>query len=1168
MSKWILFLILIGLSQISFSQSISSDEYSVEFDAAYEEYPNIPRGLLEGVAYAQTRINHRTHDEPGCVGLPVVSGVMGLIEDGQGYFANTLEYVSLYSGFSAENLKLSPAKNIMGYAHAYSLWMSTSHVGTLNFEGHNEILRALSEIPKDDNPVNDFALNSFTYQVFTFMLDPGMQAEYGFPAHPIDLEAIYGENNYEMLTSDRIEIHEDGEILSADGESYAMITKSSEYGPALWNPTPTCNYSSRSGTAISAVTVHTVQGSYYGAISWAQNCISNVSYHYVVRSSDGQVTNMLLEADKGWHVGVHNPYTIGIEHEGWVDDPIWYTEAMYISSADLVRDITESGYGINPLRTFQGPATAGINVLGSCIKIKGHQHYSSGTHTDPGINWDWEHYYQLLNNTPSTSIFTDVSGSLFDSGGDLGNYSDDERELYLIAPPGAIEVTIDFVSFDLEEDWDYMYIYDGSSLDDPLLVTLTGGVLPTSITSSGGSILIEFRSDCATNNAGWEIAWTADLGGPIDITPPVTTVDLSPGWQTADFDVDFTDTDEVGGSGVDKVLYQLIDFDGTEWRANANHGFFSDNFDATIHPEWTSAVGTWGISSSVLEQSDEAENNTNLWADLNQDDYDTYLYHWQANISGAGSNKRAGFHFMCDDPALTNRGNSYFVWLREDDDKVQIYKVVADVFTLEQDIAYTIDADTWYDVKTVYDKPSGKIQVWINDGFVGEWTDASPYTTGNSISMRSGNCNYKTNNLKVYHNRSTTETVTLGAGGDFRYQNSSPSEPAGKIKSMIIDGAKNISGIADVLVDIDWTIPNDFSGINDGLGADIDVTYITTELSGNWLPVDDPHSGLQLYRYAIGTTPGGNDVVDWTDNYLDTTFTESGLTLSIGTTYYVSVYSINEAGLIGNTMSSDGVLVDTPTGPPTASFHTSISYVCAIDSIQMVNTSYEATSYSWSAPGATPSTSTDINPYFTFPTTGDYDVTLTATGPGGTDVITETLTIEVQPVPVASYTPSASVVSVGEGPITFTNTSTDADGHWWEFGDGNVSSDTSPWNEYMAEGTYDVMMIALSGTCPSDTVWGTIVVSGFMDINEYSGEEINIYPNPTTGEFQITNTSVLIYNETNLTLFNAQGQVIPLTIMTGEVATTIQLPEGIATGTYILQVIEGQRAQTVKVVVE
>ena len=176
-----------------------------------------------------------------------------------------------------------------------------------------------------------------------------------------------------------------------------MINKSQDYGPALWTPTTSCNFSSRNGTAVSAITIHTVQGSYSGAISWAQNCNSGVSYHYVIRSSDGQVTQMVLEGSKAWHVGSENPYTIGYEHEGYVNNPVWYTNSLYQSSANLSKDIILSGYGINGLRTYYGAASSGSNVLGTCVKIKGHQHYPNQTHTDPGINWDWEKYYRLIN---------------------------------------------------------------------------------------------------------------------------------------------------------------------------------------------------------------------------------------------------------------------------------------------------------------------------------------------------------------------------------------------------------------------------------------------------------------------------------------------------------------------------------------------------------------------------------------------------------------------------------------------------------------------------------------------------------------------------------------------------------------------------------------------------
>ncbi|MEJ7698377.1 MAG: N-acetylmuramoyl-L-alanine amidase [Pyrinomonadaceae bacterium] len=95
--------------------------------------------------------------------------------------------------------------------------------------------------------------------------------------------------------------------------------------------------------AVTHVTIHTTQGSYTSAINWFKNCAAGVSAHYVIRSSDGQITQMVREADKAWHVGTSNGYTVGIEHEGYVSDPgTWYTDAMYNASALLSRDILNS----------------------------------------------------------------------------------------------------------------------------------------------------------------------------------------------------------------------------------------------------------------------------------------------------------------------------------------------------------------------------------------------------------------------------------------------------------------------------------------------------------------------------------------------------------------------------------------------------------------------------------------------------------------------------------------------------------------------------------------------------------------------------------------------------------------------------------------------------------
>ena len=181
--------------------------------------------------------------------------------------------------------------------------------------------------------------------------------------HKYDLSIIF-KDNLPLLKSKKISISEKG-IFNDEKQSYIIPeNKSNDYGPAIWNPAGNCNFSSRNGTNISAVTIHTTQGSYSGAISWAHNCNSNISFHYIIRSSDGQVTQLVHESDKAWHVGSQNSYTIGIEHEGWVDNPIWYTQEMYNSSSLLTKDIINSGYGIPPYRTYFGASSSTLQTLG------------------------------------------------------------------------------------------------------------------------------------------------------------------------------------------------------------------------------------------------------------------------------------------------------------------------------------------------------------------------------------------------------------------------------------------------------------------------------------------------------------------------------------------------------------------------------------------------------------------------------------------------------------------------------------------------------------------------------------------------------------------------------------------------------------------------------------
>lgn len=1086
----------------SFSQT--SADFENYCQQAYAAYPAIPKGIIEAVSYTQTRMSYLVDSElESCSGLPKSHGFLGLVAKGKGYFKENMKLVSQLSGVPLSQIRQDPASEINAFAKVVDGYVTELKGNSLQ-NSLKEIFSRLSYL-SDSGKVNAYARDAELYELFRFLNKDENSLNYHFPNYNFDLVSLFGAENFAVLSAQRVIFSEQG-IRSNSGVTYrplkkGNIQKSTEYGPAIWNPAPTCNFSSRNGTAISAITIHTIQGTYAGAISWSQNCSSSVSYHYVVRSSDGQVTQMVLEASKAWHVGSENPYTIGYEHEGYVSQAQWYTTALYNASAGITRDICQSGYGISPLRTFSGAATTGTNVLGGCIKIKGHQHYPNQTHTDPGIYWNWGLYYQLVNNNPTQNVLNTASGTFTDTGGSGSNYVNDQRYLTLIQPTNASSVTLNFTSFSLEANWDYLYIYDGATTSAPLIGTYTGTSSPGTITSSSGSLLIEFRSDCATTAAGWVANWTSVITNPAlgDAIAPMTTVSVPGSWITQNFTATYTDTDNSGGSGIEKSYYQVTDYNGSDWRANSGKGFFNDNFDqAAIHSSWTSQSGVWALNSGNLVQSDESNGNSNIWAGVTSNLSNRYLYHWSGAMSGTGTNRRAGLHYFCSDPTLTNRGNSYFVFFRLDNDKIQIYEVTNDTYSLVDEVAYDFNADQWYDYKIAYDRITGKHQVYVNNVLTRTWTDPTPLATGDYISFRSGNCVYKVNDLRVYRSRSSSTSIAVGSGGDMRYESPNSSTAAGRIKSIVQDVAGNLSAISSQDVKIDWTSPSAIQTVNDGQAADAAVTTSNSMLEANWTPSSDTNSDIANYWVAIGTVAGGIDVVPWTNNYWNTNVSIGGLNLTEGTTYYVSVKGENGAGVFSSVVSSNGQTVVQPTNPPTASFQLQNTYVCSTDSLPFQNTSVDGTSYLWTFQGGFPNTSNLVNPKVHFPASGSYQVQLIAYGPNTSDTVQQVVDILVSLPVNAQFSINEDTLYLPNAVLNCSNLSLQANGYNWDFGDGTQSQDENPWHNYTASGVYELNLTAVNDACPADTMSQTIRVidlAGLTDLDEF---KLNVYPNPVT----------------------------------------------------------------------
>jgi hypothetical protein len=528
-----------------------------------------------------------------------------------------------------------------------------------------------------------------------------------------------------------------------------------------------------------------------------------------------------------------------------------------------------------------------------------------------GYDNGYNDFWNLIQDKFTDCHIVPCSDTIYDLGGPNRDYYNYENFTYTIAPTGASGVTLNFTSFATELNYDTLWIYNGPSIASPLIGTYSGTASPGTITSSGGALTIRFKSDVSTVAAGWQAIWNCT----VDNTAPTTLITAPTNWITSNFTSSFTDADNAGGSGIAKSYYQVLENNGTEWRANNSKGFFSDNFDVAIHPDWTSMVGTWSIIGGYLNQSDQANTNTNIYAPLTQNLSNQYLYNWQGKINGTGTNRRAGFHFFCDDGTQTNRGNSYFIWIRPDQSTLEIYKVTSNVFSLMATAPLTTAINTFYDYKVIYDRITGKMDVYVNNAIVTSWTDPSPLSNGNAISFRSGNCDYTVNDLKVYRSRLPSVTVTVGsaATNDVRYENADPASPSCRIKSITKDAVGNLSAVAFQDVNVDWTNPSDAS-ISDGVSFDIDTTYSLTQLSSNWTTCIDTNSAIAKYWYAIGTTAGATDVTGWTDNGMITSVTQTGLTLLPGQWYYFSVKSEDGAGLLSNMTNSDGQIVMLATG--------------------------------------------------------------------------------------------------------------------------------------------------------------------------------------------------------------------------------------------------------------
>lgn len=317
------------------------------FQDAADEY-NVPISLLMAMGYVETHWENNDGKPSQMKGY----GLMQLVGNGE---QDTLGLASRLTGVEKDALKKNPTENIRGAA---------------------AVIDYLAEKNRKARPDSLGEWYPIVAKYVGFK-DQSVAKLYADGVYDVLQKGVSKKVGKERLTISQQEVKPNRGSLS-------NITSSPghpDYKTAKWEPVADDNFtpSNRNHKKIKYIVIHTTQGSYSSAINWFQNPKADVSSHFVLRSKDGQVTQLVRNRSIAWHARNYNSPSIGIEHEGYVGKSGWYTDKMYRSSAKLTRWLCKK-YKIPMDRKH----------------IIAHSEVPGTTHTDPGKKWNWDKYMKLV----------------------------------------------------------------------------------------------------------------------------------------------------------------------------------------------------------------------------------------------------------------------------------------------------------------------------------------------------------------------------------------------------------------------------------------------------------------------------------------------------------------------------------------------------------------------------------------------------------------------------------------------------------------------------------------------------------------------------------------------------------------------------------------------------
>ncbi|MFE8597940.1 N-acetylmuramoyl-L-alanine amidase [Archangium violaceum] len=332
-----------------------NESFDALFREAGEEF-DVPPALLKSISFVQTRYQMVEGAEE-FEGRPVVYGLMALSGAG-------LEEGAKLAGVTVEQVKKDARSNVRAAAALLSKRADALKIDRTQAAKWAPAVAEVSGIESEEGRRS--FVNNEVFRVARLGLGK-VSKEWAASGQGLAVEEL-GQQTHALAGPD--------------------------YAPAVWRPSP--NFNARP-VGVRMVIIHTCESGYSGCWSWLTNSTSQVSAHYVVREDGGEISQLVRDGSRAWHIGATyqcsnnsgqecglngrsaNDFTIGIEHGGYASTVNWPV-GQIDASARLLCDITRDN-----------------GVPRDRYHVVGHGQLQPYNRTDPGANWPWADYLNRAN---------------------------------------------------------------------------------------------------------------------------------------------------------------------------------------------------------------------------------------------------------------------------------------------------------------------------------------------------------------------------------------------------------------------------------------------------------------------------------------------------------------------------------------------------------------------------------------------------------------------------------------------------------------------------------------------------------------------------------------------------------------------------------------------------